>query len=300
MELNQMGVFATVVDQGSFTRASERLSMPKSTVSRLVSQLEKQIGARLLHRTTRQLKLTEVGKLYFEHCRRIVEEAEQAEQVVQRMQAEPSGLLRVSMPLAFGMPFTQDLIEAFLKKYPKVGLDLVLDNRLVDIIEEEIDVALRAGDVEDSSLIARPIGYGQLIMCATPEYLKKHGEPRHPHELDGHEIIRHPAVPLFMQSKNTEAAIPAKSRLLINDMSFIHQMTLRSMGVGIIPAMFVTEDIAAGRLKRLMPSYGFFKKQFYLVYAVKRQQSAKVSAFVNFVLEQVDESVPWGTKKVAE
>lgn len=300
MELNQMGIFATVVDQGSFTRASERLNMPKSTVSRQVSQLEQQLGARLLNRTTRQLKLTEVGKLYFEHCRRIVEEAAQAEQVVQKMQVEPSGLLRVSMPLAFGTPFMQDIIESFLNTYPKVGLELVLDNRMVDIVEEEIDVAFRAGDMEDSSLIARPIGYGQLVICATPQYLDVHGEPLHPHELDGHEIIRHPSIPLVMHTKSAEAAIPAKSRLLINDMSFIHKMTLRHMGVGIIPTMFALADIQSGTLKQLLPSYGFFKKQFYLVYASRRQQSSKVSAFVNFIMERVGDKAPWGTENLPE
>jgi len=293
MELNQMGVFATVVDQGSFTKAAEKLNMPKSTVSRQVSQLEEQIGARLLHRTTRQLKLTEVGKHYFEHCRRIMEEAVQAEQVVQHMQAEPTGLLRVSMPLAFGTPYMQDLIQDFLSTYPRVSLELVLDNRLVDIVDDEIDVAFRASILEDSTLVARPIGFGQLAVCATPEYIARHGEPLHPHDLDGHEIIRHPSLPLVMHNKSVEVAITAKSRLMINDMSFIHQLTLRHMGVGIFPTMFALPDIQSGKLIRLMPEYGHLKRQFNLVYASRRQLSSKVRAFVNFVLERVKENAPW-------
>jgi len=294
MELNQMGIFAAVVDRGSFIGASKKLNIPKSTVSRQVGKLEAQIGARLLHRTTRQLKLTEVGKLYFEHCRRIVEEAEQAEQVVQQMQVEPSGLLRISMPLAFGTNFMQALIQEFLNTYPKIDLELEMDNRVIDIVDQEIDVAFRASEVESSSLIARPIGFGQLIVCATPEYIEKHGEPRHPSELEGHEIIRHPGVPLSMHAKNTEIPIPSKSRLLINDMSFIHKMTLGHQGIGIIPAMLALTDISDGKLKHLLQNYGFLRKQFYLVYA-SRQKSSKISAFVDFVMARVGEGSAWQT-----
>jgi len=300
MGLNQMGIFATVVDQGSFIGASKKLNMPKSTVSRQVGNLEEQIGARLLHRTTRQLKLTEIGKLYFEHCRRIVEEAEQAEQVVQQMQVEPTGLLRVSMPLAFGTEFMQELIQQFLKAYPKINLELEMDNRVVDIVEQEIDVAFRASEVESASLIARPIGYGQLLVCATPEYLEKHGEPRQPSELEEHEIIRHPGIPLFMHTKNSEVPIPSKSRLLINDMSFIHKVTLGHQGIGIIPAMLALQDVSNGKLIHLLQNYGFFRKQFYLVYASRRQKSSKVSAFVDFVMARVGEGSAWQAHNLIE
>jgi len=199
------------------------------------------------------------------------------------------------MPLAFGTNFMHELIQQFLDTYPKIDLELEMDNRVIDIVEQEIDVAFRASEVEGSSLIARPIGFGQLIVCATPEYLEKHGEPLHPSELEGHEIIRHPNIPLSMHSKNTEVPIPSKSRLLINDMSFIHKITLGHQGIGIIPAMLALSDISDGKLIHLLQNYGFFRKQFYLVYASRRQKSSKISAFVDFVMARVGEGSAWQT-----
>ena len=293
MELNEMGVYATVVDLGSFTKAADKLGMPKSTVSRHISQLESRLGVRLLNRTTRQLKPTEVGKLYFHHCSRIIEEAEQAREVIQNMQAQPSGLLRITLPLAFGSEFIQFLIRDFLELHPKIKVEIMLDNRPLDMLDEELDVAFRMGDLADSSLVARHIGYNHLILAATPEYLRKNGSPKNINELEEHQLIRHPyALPTLMHN-NKEYEVKAQNRLLLNDMDLIRKMTLKDMAIGMLPAIVAADDLDAGNLVRVMPDYASGQKNFYLVYAGRRQKAAKVSAFIDFALERIKESAPW-------
>ncbi|MEH6348017.1 MAG: LysR family transcriptional regulator [Bermanella sp.] len=293
MELNEMGVYATVVDLGSFTKAAEKLSMPKSTVSRHISQLESRLGVRLLNRTTRQLKPTEVGKLYFHHCARIIEEAEQAREVIQNMQAQPSGLLRITLPLAFGSEFMQYLIRDFLALHPKIKVEVVLDNRALDMLDEELDVAFRMGDLADSSLVARHIGYSHLILAATPEYLKENGTPKTLQELEEHHLIRHPYADMFMVHNNKKYEVKAQNRLLLNDMDLVRRMTLKDMGIGLLPTIVAADDLDAGNLVRVLPDFTSPIKNFYLVYAGRRQKAAKVSAFIDFALERIKESAPW-------
>jgi len=293
MELNEMGLFATVVDQGSFTKAANKLGMPKSTVSRHISQLEERLGARLLNRTTRQLKPTEVGKLYFQHCQRIVEEAEQAQDVIQKMQAEPSGLLRITMPLAFGLNFIQDLIHDFLALYPKIKVELYFDNKNLDILDEELDVALRIGTLPDSTMIARHIGATGLVLCATPEYLTKNGTPQTPEDLAQHQLIRHAIPPMVLYKDQKEIAYTANDRLVLNDMQLCLQMTLKNMGIGMVPKMLAVDEIEEGRLVEVLPDYDGPEKDIFLVYASRRQQAAKVLAFINFAMQRIKEEAPW-------
>jgi len=293
MELNEMGLFATVVDQGSFTKAANKLGMPKSTVSRHISQLEVRLGARLLNRTTRQLKPTEVGKLYFQHCQRIVEEAEQAQDVIQKMQAEPSGLLRITMPLAFGLNFIQDLIHDFLALYPKIKVELYFDNKNLDILDEELDVALRIGTLPDSTMIARHIGATGLVLCATPEYLTKNGTPQTPEDLAQHQLIRHAIPPMVLYKDQKEIAYTANDRLVLNDMQLCLQMTLKNMGIGMVPKMLAVDEIEEGRLVEVLPDYDGPEKDIFLVYASRRQQAAKVLAFINFAMQRIKEEAPW-------
>ncbi len=293
MELNEMGVYATVVDLGSFTRAADKLSMPKSTVSRHVSQLEQRLGVRLLNRTTRQLKPTEVGKLYFQHCSRIIEEAEQAREVIQNMQAEPSGLLRLTLPLAFGNEFIQLLIKDFLQLHPKIKVEIQMDNRNLDMLDEELDVAFRMGDLADSSLVARHIGMNRLILCATPAYLQQHGTPETMQDLVDHEFIRHPSAPMTLFKNQKEYPLLTQDRLMLNDMDLVRKMTLQDMGIGMLPKLLACEEVRGGRLVQVMEEYTGPKKDIYLVYAGRRQKAAKVAAFVDFAMERIKESAPW-------
>jgi DNA-binding transcriptional LysR family regulator len=293
MELNEMGVYATVVDLGSFTRAAEKLSMPKSTVSRHISQLETRLGVRLLNRTTRQLKPTEVGKLYFHHCERIIEEAEQAREVILNMQAQPSGLLRITLPLAFGNDFIQLLIKDFLDQYPKITVELLLDNRSLDLLDQELDVAFRMGELADSNMVARHIGSNQLLLCATPTYLSQHGTPHTLEDLTQHQFIRHTNAPMTLYKGKQAFAIKSQDRLLLNDMDLLRKMTLKHMGLGLVPKLLVSDELESGDLVSVMPDYQGMTKDLYLMYAGRRQKAAKVAAFVDFAMERIKQQAPW-------
>ncbi len=298
MELNEMGVYATVVELGSFTRAAAKLSMPKSTVSRHVSQLENRLGVRLLNRTTRQLKPTEVGKLYFHHCSRIVEEAEQAREVIQTMQAQPSGLLRITLPLAFGSDFMQNLIKDFLELHPKIKIEMLLDNRSLDMLDEEIDIAFRMGELPDSSMVARHIGSSHLLLCATPEYLKNNGMPQTIDDLSEHVFLRHSSVPFSLHKGQQAFKFKTQDRLLLNDMDLLRKMTLKHMGIGMLPKPLAKEELESGELTVVLPEYNGPKKDLYLMYAGRRQKAVKVSAFVEFALERIKDNAPWDLPKI--
>jgi DNA-binding transcriptional LysR family regulator len=252
-DLNEMAIFAIVVGTGSFTRAAEKLKLPKSTVSRKISQLEQRVGVRLINRTTRNLKPTEVGKLYYDHCVRLVEQAEEADRVVNNMQAEPSGKLRISTPLSFGTPFMMRHIRSFLEKYPRVDIEVVSDNKIVDMLEEEIDIAMRIGPLSDSSLVTRNLGSARLALVASPDYIARHGVPGTIEELTQHCCVSHPATTWQFRSGQGVREIKISPRMVSNDMDMIRKMALSGFGIGAAPQILVFDDVEAGRLVHLLP-----------------------------------------------
>ncbi|HUH02971.1 MAG TPA: LysR family transcriptional regulator, partial [Kofleriaceae bacterium] len=187
MDLNEILIFTRVVQAGSFTGAARSLEMPKSTVSRKVSELEERLGARLLQRTTRKLSLTDVGRTYFEHAARVVAEVEEAEQAVTRMQEAPRGLLRVTTPLNFG--YLGPMVASFLDRYPEVQVEIVCADRVVDLVHEGFDVAVRAGELGDSTSIARNLGALESFVIASPAFLARHGAPEQPRDLERFDCV---------------------------------------------------------------------------------------------------------------
>ncbi len=293
-DLNEMAIFAVVVGSGSFTKAADKLKLPKSTVSRKVSQLEKRVGVRLINRTTRNLKPTETGKLYYQHCVSMLEQAEEADRVVNNMQAEPSGLLRISTPLAFGTPFFVHTIKSFLTLYPKVDIEIISDDKSLDMLDEEIDIAFRVGPLSDSSLVTRNLGTARLSLCASPEYLGKNGSPRNLEDLHHHICISHPASPwLFSAANGQQIEVNVKSRMIANDMEMIKNMTLEGLGIGAAPQILISEDVKAGRLVTLLPETPFVERTFYLVYPSRREPPSKVTAFTDFIFSSCQPVPPW-------
>ncbi|MDC0711070.1 LysR family transcriptional regulator [Stigmatella sp. ncwal1] len=288
MDLNELLVFAKVVQAGSFTLAARGLRMPKSTVSRKVSELEERVGAQLLQRTTRKLRLTEVGQAYYEHCARIVAEAELAELAVTRMQSAPHGLLRVTAPLAFN--FMGSILAEFLTHYPEVQIDMVCTDRTVDLVEEGFDLAVRAGRLPDSSsLIARRLGSIERGVMASPRYIQEHGAPKSPRELASHDCL------LFgsgtggnvwsLFSGNRSAEVPIRARLTVNEPDMLRAVTLAGFGVALLPNSLYVEDIASGRLQRILPEWSSSGASVHAIYPVTRHHSPKVMAFVDFLRE---------------
>jgi DNA-binding transcriptional LysR family regulator len=287
MDLNELLIFAKVVQAGSFTAAGKGLRMPKSTVSRKVSELEARVGAQLLQRTTRQLRLTDVGQAYYEHCARIVAEAEQAELAVTRMQATPHGLLRVTAPLTFG--FIGPLLAAFLQRYPEVRLEMMCTDRTVHLVEEGFDVAVRAGKLADSALIARRLGSIGRVVVAAPEYLQARGTPRGPKDLERHDCLHfgstleHNTWTLHAGSRSVE--VPLRTRLAVNEPAMLGALALAGAGIALLPNAEHTTDLATGRLKRLLPEWTSAEAPVHAVYSSTRHHSPKVMAFVEFLRE---------------
>jgi DNA-binding transcriptional LysR family regulator len=288
MDLNELLVFAKVVQAGSFTAAARELRMPKSTVSRRVSELEERIGAQLLQRTTRKLRLTDAGQTYYEYCARIVAEAEEAELAVTRMQSAPHGLLRVTTPLTFS--FLGPLVAEFMKRHPDVQLELVCTDRTVDLMREGFDVAVRASRLADSSLTARKLGTIERILVAAPSYLKARGTPKSPRDLEKHDCIlfgtqlERNVWTLYSEGKSVEVQLQA--RMVVNEPDMLCALTRAGSGISLPPALHYAADIAAGRLLHLLPDWSSPGTPVHAVYPSTRHHSPKVKAFVDFLRER--------------
>jgi DNA-binding transcriptional LysR family regulator len=289
MDLNQIVVFTRVVQAGSFSAAARALGMPKSTVSRKVSGLEDRIGARLIQRTTRKLGLTDAGRLYYEHSARIVAEIDAAEQAVGSMEAAPRGLLRVTAPLTFTM--LGPIVGEYLKRNPDVQVDLVCTDRRVDLVEDGFDVAIRAGALADSTLIARSLGSIRSVLVAAPSYLKRNGQPRTPRQLERHTCISFgvgaaPNVwPLHAADEKVELRVAP--RFIVNDAEILRDVAVAGIGIALMPSIIGADDLRAGRLRRVLPRWSSAATPLHAVYPTARHLSPKVVAFLDLVRERL-------------
>jgi DNA-binding transcriptional LysR family regulator len=294
MDLNEILVFARVVQAGSFTKAATVLGMPKSTVSRKVSDLEDRLDTRLLQRTTRKLSLTDAGRTYFDYCSRIVAEVEDAERAVGSLHATPRGLLRVTTGV--NTAYMGPILVSFMKRYPEVRLELLCTGRPVDLVEERFDIAIRAGVLADSTLIARKLGAITWHLVATPGYLKKRGRPRSPGELAAHDCLLFGAGTTTMQlhlerdGETTSTAIHA--HMLVGDMDILATVVTAGLGIALLPAYRCTEELRARRLVRVLPEWSAPATPIHILYPSTRHLSPKVTSFVEH-LQQHTTSIPW-------
>ncbi|MCB9766126.1 MAG: LysR family transcriptional regulator [Alphaproteobacteria bacterium] len=293
-QLNGMVVFVKVVQEGSFSAAARALDMPKSTVSRQISRLEDHLGVRLLNRTTRSLHLTDLGTAYFERAERIVTDIEEAEEAVTQMQAVPRGPLRVTAPLTFGTLFLGDLVADFLVRYSDVRLDLVLTDRKADIIDEGFDLAVRAGTLQDSSLIARKLGAAPRVVCASPDYLARRGRPTRPEDLRDHDCLRYGYEATGSSWKLSEGVVvQVNGPLVANNGELLRKAAVRGLGVCLLPRFMVGPDLVYGRLIPLLEDFTDRSGGVYALYPHNRHLSAKVRAFVDFAVEWLGPVPPW-------
>ena len=294
MDFNEILVFARIVQAGSFTAAARGLGMPKSTVSRKLSELEERLGARLLQRTTRKLSLTDVGRSYYQDCARIVAELKEAELSVTNLQAEPRGLLRITTPLNFG--FVGKIVAEFLSDNPRVQVELVCTDRMVDLVEEGFDIGIRAGRLSDSTLIARQLGTGYALTVASPAYTKVHGDPETPDDLRGHACILFGAGgegrTWTLRSAERTVEVPVLPRLVINDLEILREAALSGLGVAMLPAHHCVDDLRVGRLRRLLPEWTSPETPTFAVYPSTRHLSPKVKAFLDLLQERLTPP-PW-------
>ena len=291
MDLNEVVVFAKVVEAGSFVGAARELSMPKSTVSRKVSELEERLGARLLQRTTRQLSLTDAGRAYYRHAARVLVELDEAERAVSRMQEVPRGLLRVTTPI--NMAYLGGLFTTFLDAFPEVTLEMVCTQRIVDLVEEGFDVSLRVGKLADSSLIARYLGSEKSHLVASPRFLAKHAAPNSPGDLVGMPVLVFSALPepttWYLVRGDERAKVSVAPRFMVNDFDLVYRAALDGTGIALLPSHHANDDLREGRLVRLLPEWYTPLLQFHAVYPSTRHLAPKVKAFVEHLQDRFAE-----------
>lgn len=280
LELDRMAIFAEVADSGSFTAAARRLGMPKSTVSQRVSQLEDRLGVRLLQRTTRRLGLTGAGRLYLQHCQRMLDAAHDAEAAVSLLRDAPSGSLRITVPEASGALLFPPMIAAFRERYPQVEIDFLVSDVQFDLVAERIDLAFRTGRLDDSTLVCRRIGAVRRVLAASPAYLERAGRPEHPGELSAHRCLLHHPLPRWSLG---EQLVEPAAALRSNSLVFLRQAALADGGVALMPAFMCRDDIAAGRLETVLPTYRPTPADYFAIYPSRSHMAAALTAFLQFI-----------------
>jgi DNA-binding transcriptional LysR family regulator len=287
--LTSMEVFVTVVDRGSFTAAAEIIGASTTSITNHIQALERRLGTRLLNRTTRHLSVTEIGQAFYEQCVDILGRVNAAEVGAREMHAVPRGRLKISAPIALGSYLLFPALSAFLKAYPQVEIQLMLNARLVDLADEGFDAAFRFGDLADSGLVARRLRNLGRMVCAAPEYLALHGTPNAPEDLSAHNCLAFHYVQPEREwhfSQPTPHTVPVSGQLSVNNVQALLAACLNGIGIAMLPDYVADEYIDAGQLVRLFPEQDFSRAPLQLVYLPDRQMTPKLRSFVNFVLER--------------
>ena len=297
--LADIAIFAAVVREGSFTHAAEKLELSTSQVSKCVSRLERTLGARLLQRTTRRLRVTEAGSALYESSATALAAIEDAKLAVSNLQGAPRGKLKVSSSTAFGTMQLPRVAADLSKQYPELEIELVLEDRHVDLVREGIDVAIRiTGDASDSGMVYRRLAPNRQVLCASPAYIEKRGLPRTPADLSGHDCIAHsvrttPRVWHLTGPEGEQISVQIHGRLSINSALAVRQAALEGLGIIELNSYLVGEDIVAGRLVRLLPQYRPKDLHIYAVYAERRFLAPKIRVFVDAMLARIAPEPPW-------
>jgi len=286
-DLNDMATFARVVEAKSFSEAARRMQVSKSRVSKAIAKLERSLGARLLNRSTRGLSLTEVGTAFYEHCSRIVDEAEQAEQVVSHLHSEPRGVLKLTTSVAFGTLHVAPALPQFLARHPDLRVDMTIIDRIVDLVEEGYDVGVRITRDPGLNLVARKLAPVRRVICATPGYLKRRGIPKSPDDLAGHNCLHYTAYggPSEWRLRGPQKAIvvPVAGSLRINDDEALSQAVLGGLGIALLPTFIIGKELQAGRLRAVLSDYVPPEQHVYAVHLPNVHLPPKIRAFIDFL-----------------
>lgn len=296
--LSDIAVFVQVIENGSFTAAAEQLQLSKSVISKYVTRLEEQLGVRLLHRTTRRLSLTEAGQILYQRSQRGLEEIEAAEMEVSQLQQAPRGRLRLNCPMSFGILHIASALGEFRAEYPDVSIDMNMEDRTIDLVEEGYDLAIRIGDLPDSSLVARRLAPCKHVLCASPSYLEQQGTPRTPDDLRNHQTLTYgyhdsPREWRLHAPDGRYVNVPVNSAMHMNNSLALREAVLAGAGIMLTPTFIVGPDIKAGRLQQILPNYRMLELSIYAVYPERKHLSPKVRAFVEFILQRMSDTPYW-------
>jgi len=293
-----MRMFVAVVDAGSISGAAERLAVAKSAVSRRLAELETRLGAQLLHRTTRTLSLTDSGRAFFERAQRILADLEEAEQAVSQAHGAIRGRLKVALPLSFGLLHLAGLINEFLGLHPEVEFDLDFNDRQIDLMQEGFDLAIRIARLPDSSLIARKLAPIRHGLCASPEYLARHGTPMRADDLAGHaglvySNLANPGLWNYVGPDGQPGSVRVPIKLRANNGDFLCRAAIACQGVILHPTFYLNDAIRSGALVHLLTDHAWPEVNAYAVYPPTRHLSRRVRAFVDFLAEKLAGEPDW-------
>ncbi|MBQ0834056.1 LysR family transcriptional regulator [Marinobacter sp.] len=285
--INAMRAFVTVVSEGAFTRAADRLETSPQLVSKYVSQLEHHLGVRLLNRTTRKIHLTEAGTSYHQRAQQVLNDIDEMESQIGDLQTRAQGLLRISAPVSFAIRHMAPLLSEFQKAHPGVGIDLQLNDRKVDVVEEGFDVVLRIGHLKSSSLIAKRIAPVRMVMCASPAYLKQNGTPQHLEDLQGHRYLRYSYIELdssqslhrWLQNNGQNNS----SGMTSNNGDVLVESAVAGAGIALQPTFISGPAIKEGKLQVILQEYELEPMGLYAVYAHRQLLASKVRSFIDFI-----------------
>ena len=292
----EMRVFSAVVEASSFVGAADSLDMSKAAVSRYVSELEQRLGVRLLHRTTRRLSLTPEGEVFLARCREILSSIEASEVEITTRSVSVSGLLKVSVPVSFGIRHMAPLWPDFLDLHPQLNLDVQLADRLIDLVDEGFDLAIRIARLEDSSLISRQIAATRLVLCAAPSYLERRGLPAHPSDLATHDVVGYSLLATGDQwqfeGPDGPVSVKVRPRFWSNNGDSCIAACVQGAGIQLKPTFLIDEELRRGALVEVLPQYQAATLGIYAVYPTRKFVLPKVRALIEFLDERL-KAAPW-------
>jgi len=297
VDLNHIRIFERVAALASFSAAARALGLPRSNVSRAVTKLEEALGSRLMQRTTRKVVLTPAGVSLFERAAAAMSDLDAALGYLKGLSGKPSGPLRISAGIGLGINVLGVHLPAFLERYPEIELELQLEGARVDLLSSRIDAAIRFGPLSDSSFVARRLGVIPRLVCAAPAYLARRGSPERPEELAGHRFIDMPTIDgraraWMFRSDEGEVTVPLQARLTVNEVLTIHRLVRGGAGIGVVSSYLCEQDIAEGRLIRLLPSWSVAPVPVSLLFPSRRELAPVVRAFADF-LDEIAPQTPW-------
>jgi DNA-binding transcriptional LysR family regulator len=288
----EIQTFSAVVDEGSFVRAAETLGISKAAVSRHVVDLEARLGVRLLHRTTRRLSLTDEGHVFYARSKELLASMDDAEAEITSRRSAPSGLMRINAPVTFGILHLAPMWAEFCTQFPLVKLEIILSDRVVDIVEEGFDVAIRIATLPSSTLISRRLASTRLVLCASPQYLLEHGAPTHPGELNAHAVIAYSYLSTrdewHFSGPQGQVSVKINPCLQTNNGDTCRAVALAHQGIILQPAFLVGRDLIAGTLVEIMPEFRAIELGIYAIYPSRKHVAPKVRALVDFLAKQFE------------
>ncbi len=288
-KLESITAFVQVVEQGGLSPASKKLSISTTMVGNHIRNLENYLSTKLINRTTRQQNITESGELYYKRCKELLTQIKEMEFEISNLQERPTGLLRISAPIAFGSQYLCPLIKEYMKNAPDVEIQISLSDEFVDLLSDNFDVAIRIGELPDSGLIARPLTPYKLVVCASPEYLKDYGTPVVPDDLMQHDCLSfHSNINKHSWNFNyrkKKYSVPVSGKLCINSGPGLRMAALSGTGIIMQPECIVIKDIHEGKLVQLLGNYNLYSRPMNLIYLPNKTMPLKLRSFINFALK---------------